>query len=92
MNENLLTLYLQLTFTSLANIYLTKLSLYFLRLNSKTKKVRKLNIKYEDIQIKQHSKVKHLGCILNETKPGETMALSVINKINNNLKFLYWKN
>ena len=92
MNENLLTLYLQLTFTSLANIYLTKLSLYFLRLNSKIKKVRKLNIKYEDIQIKQHSKVKHLGCKLNETKSGETMALSVINKINNNLKFLYWKN
>ena len=90
MNENLLTLYLQLTFTSLANIYLTKLSLYFLRLNSKIKKVRKLNIKYEDIQIKQHSKVKHLGCMLNET--GETMALSVINKINNNLKFLYRKN
>ena len=92
MNENLLTLYLQLTFTSLANIYLTKLSLYFLRLNSKIKKVRKLNIKYEDIQIKQHSKVKHLGCKLNETKSGETMALSVINKINNNLKFLYRKN
>ena len=92
MNENLLTLYLQLTFTSLADIYLTKLSLYFLRLNSKIKKVRKLNIKYEDIQIKQHSKVKHLGCKLNETKSGETMALSVINKINNNLKFLYWKN
>ena len=92
MNENLLTLYLQLTFTSLADIYLTKLSLYFLRLNSKIKKVRKLNIKYEDIQIKQHSKVKHLGCKLNETKSGETMALSVINKINNNLKFLYRKN
>ena len=58
----------------------------------KIKKVRKLNIKYGNIQIKQHSKVKYLGCILDETMSGETMALSVINKINNNLKFLYRKN
>ena len=28
----------------------------------------------------------------NETMSGETMALSVINRINNKLKFLYWKN
>ena len=40
------------------------------------------------MQIKQHSKVKHLGCMLDETMPGETMALSVINKINNEPKFL----
>ena len=58
----------------------------------KTRKVRKLNIKYGDIQIKQHSKVKYLGCMLDETMSGETMALSVINKINNKLKFLYRKN
>ena len=32
----------------------------------KIKKVRKLNIKYGDIQIKQHFKVKYLGCILDE--------------------------
>ena len=57
----------------------------------KIKKVRKLNIKYGDIQIKQHSKVKYLGCMLDETMSGETMALSVINKINNKLKFLYQK-
>ena len=53
--------------------------------------VRKINIKYGDILIKQHSKVKYLGCILDETMSGETMALSVINKINNKLKFLYQK-
>ena len=41
----------------------------------KIKKVRKLNIKYGNIQIKQHSKVKYLGCILDETMSGETMAL-----------------
>ena len=54
----------------------------------KIKKVRKLNIKHGDTQIKQHSKVKYLGCILDETMSGETMALSVINKINK-LKLLY---
>ena len=58
----------------------------------KIKKFRKLNIKYGNIQINQHSKVKYLGCILDETMSGETMALSVINKINNKLKFLYQKN
>ena len=58
----------------------------------KIKKVRKLNIKYKNIQIKQHSKVKYLGCMLDETMSRETMALSVINKINNKLKFLYRKN
>ena len=58
----------------------------------KIKKVRKLNIKYGNIQIKQHSKVKCFGCMLDETMSGETMALSVINKINNKLEFLYRKN
>ena len=58
----------------------------------KIKKAKKLNIKYEDIQIKQHSKVKYLGCMLDETMSGETMALSVINKINNKQKFFYRKN
>ena len=58
----------------------------------KIKKVRKLDIKYEDMQIKQHSKVKYLGCMLDETMSTETMALSVMNKVNNKLKFLYQKN
>ena len=56
------------------------------------KKVRKLNTKYGDIQITQHSKVKYLGCILDKTVSGEIIALSVINKINNKLKYLYRKN
>ena len=54
----------------------------------KIKKVRKLNIRYGDTQTKQHSKVKNLGCIVDETMSGETMTLFVINKINNRLKFL----
>ena len=53
--------------------------------------VRKINIKYGDILIKQHSKVKYLGCIIDETMSEEEMGLSVINKINNKLKFLYQK-
>ena len=58
----------------------------------KIKKVRKLNIKHGNIQIKQHSKVKYLGCMLDETMSREAMALSVINKINNKLKFLHRNN
>ena len=33
-------------------------------------KVKKFNIKYGDIQIKQHYKVKYLGCTLDETVSG----------------------
>ena len=45
----------------------------------KIKKVRKLNIKYVDIQIKQHSKSKYLGCMLDETMSGETMKKQIFN-------------
>ena len=58
----------------------------------KIKKIRKLNKRYRDTQIKQHSKVQYLGYMLDKTMSGETMALSVINKITNKLKFLNWKN
>ena len=58
----------------------------------KKKNIKKLNIKYGDIQIKQHSKVKYLGCLMNETMSGEVMELYFIHKINNKLKFLYCKN
>ena len=34
----------------------------------------------------------YLGCVLDETILGETMALRVIKKINYRLKFLYRKN
>ena len=33
----------------------------------KRKNIKKLHIKYADIQIKQHSKDKYLGCLLDET-------------------------
>ena len=43
------------------------------------------------MQIKQHSKVKYLGCLIDVTMSGEAMALNIIHKINKP-KFLYRKN
>ena len=57
----------------------------------KIMEVRKL-ISYKNMQIKQHSKVTYLGCIINETMSGESMALKVIDKINLGFKFLHRKN
>ena len=54
--------------------------------------MKKLHIKFRVIQIKQYSKSKYLRYILDETISGEAMALNVVNKINNKLKFLYRKN
>ena len=56
---------------------------------TRAKNIRQLNIKYKDINIKKHSEVTYLGCVLDETMSGEPMALKVINKINGRLKFLY---
>ena len=55
----------------------------------KVKKASPLNIQYKDIKIKQYSKVTYLGCILDETLSGESMATHVINKANSRLRFLY---
>ena len=53
--------------------------------------IENANANYGDILPKQNSKVKYLGCILDKTMSGEGMVLSVINKINSKLKFLYRK-
>ena len=58
----------------------------------RAKNIRQLDIKYNDINIKQHSEVTYLGCVLDLSMSGEPMALKVINKINGKLKFLYRKN
>ena len=58
----------------------------------KVKKASSLNIQYKDIKIKQYSKVTYLGCILDETLSGESMATHVINKVNSRLRFLYRQN
>ena len=55
------------------------------------KHIKKLKIKYGVIQIKQHSKVKYIGCLMDETMSKEAMTLNVIHKINNKVKFLYHK-
>ena len=58
----------------------------------RAKNISQLNITYKDINIKQHLEVTYLGCVLDETMSGESMALKVMNKINGKLKSLYKKN
>ena len=45
---------------------------------SKRKNILKINIKYGYKQIKHHSKVKYIGCLLDGKVSGEAMALNVI--------------
>ena len=59
---------------------------------NKVNKIGNLNIKYSNIDIKQHRSVAYLGCTLDETLSGESMVLNVIHKITTRLKFLYRKN
>ena len=59
---------------------------------SKIKKLQKLEIIYNNIRIKQHSRMTYLGCILEETMSGTSMAHKVISKVNARLKFLHRKN
>ena len=49
---------------------------------NRKRKIGTLDRQYSDIKIKQYSKVKYLGCELDENLPGEAMALKFINKIN----------
>ena len=51
-----------------------------------------LSINHGNIQIKQHSKVTYLGCVLDEDLSGESMATKVMGKINSRIKFQYRKN
>ena len=53
----------------------------------KIKKLQKLEIMYNNIRIKQHYWVTYLGCILEETMSGESMAHKVISKVKARLKF-----
>ena len=57
----------------------------------KIKKAEPLKIRYKDIEIAQHKKVTYLGCILDETLNGESMALNVLKKGNSKLKCMYRK-
>ena len=44
----------------------------------KIKKSKPLNIQYNDIKIKQYSKVTYLGCIFDETLSGESLAIHML--------------
>ena len=55
----------------------------------KIRNAKSLNIVHNGIDIKQHAKVKYLGCILDESLSGESMDLNVIDKISSRLKFLH---
>ena len=57
----------------------------------KLRKTGKLNITYQGIEIKQNSPATYLGCILDETMTGETMAYKPIKKINSRLNYLFRK-
>ena len=54
----------------------------------KLKNDDKLNIRRSDIDIKQHSRVTYLGCILDCNMSGEYMTTKVLQKINARLRFL----
>ena len=56
------------------------------------KKLHELEIIYDNIRIKQHSRVIYPGCILEKTMCGESMANKVIRKGNVRLKSLHRKN
>ena len=57
----------------------------------KLRKVGKLNITYQGIDIKQNSEVTCLGSILDETMSGELMAYKTIKQINSRLNYLFRK-
>ena len=58
----------------------------------RSKNFHQLNIRYNHINVKQHSQVTYFGYVLDERVSCEPVALKVINKINGKLKFLYRKN
>ena len=55
------------------------------------KNLCELDIRRNEIKIKQHTSVTYLGCILDNNLSGSSMATKVLGKINGRLKFLYRK-
>ena len=58
----------------------------------KMKRAGKLEISFNNIEIKQYLSLTYLGCILDNTLSGEGMVTKTIKKINAQLKFLHRKN
>ena len=50
------------------------------------------NLFFLQVNVKQHLQVTYLSSVLDETLPGEPLALKALNKVNGKLKFLYRKN
>ena len=69
-----------------------KLSIHFGEDKRKIKKLKKLEIIYNNIRIKQHPRVTYLSCIPEETMSEESMTHKVISIVNARLKFLLRKN
>ena len=55
------------------------------------KHIDKLDITRGNIKVSQQNKVTYLGCILDDSLTGESMALRVLKKVNGRLSFLYRK-
>ena len=58
----------------------------------KLRNAKSLNIAYNGIEITQHSRVKYVGCILDESLSGESMGFNVTDKVNSRLKFPHRQN
>ena len=69
-----------------------KLSILFGEDKRKIKKLKKLEIIYNNIRIKQHPRVTYLSCTPEETMSEESMTHKVISIVNARLKFLPRKN
>ena len=59
---------------------------------SELQNAKSLNVVYIGIEIKKRAKVLYLEYNLDESLPGESITLNVIDKINSRLKFLHGQN
>ena len=59
---------------------------------NKFRNAKVFNIMCNGIEIKQYKKLKHLGCVLDQSLSAGPMALNVIEKLNSGLKFLHRQN
>jgi hypothetical protein len=57
----------------------------------KLKKVSKLNVACNGVQLEPKPSVKFLGAVLDQSMSGKTMGTSIVKKVNSGLKFLYRK-
>ena len=55
----------------------------FLISKQRAKNILKLNIRYKETNIEQQAQVTYLGCVLDQSKSGELLALKTVSKIEN---------